>query len=241
MFHRQILSKGCFMVDKKKIRLKMSLIINIIIIILESAGTVICASNAGLEMFRFYTTDSNIFNLTVCIVFVFFTVRALYSKTKRDIPKAVRILKYISVCSLNVTFLVVVIIFAPALGDGGYGYMLFNGDFLYFHFACPLLSLFSFILFEGGAEFVFGYSLAAIMPTVIYGAAAVLLNILRIMEGPYPFLLVYEQPVYFSVLFFLMILGFTFLSAVIIQKLGSKIASLSKIQTERAPEIKTAQ
>lgn len=40
-----------------------------------------------------------------------------------------------------------------------------------------------------------------------YLAAAVILNILRVMEGPYPFLLVYAQPWYLSVLWCVVILG----------------------------------
>lgn len=63
---------------KRNFRLAMSLIINIVIIVLEIIGTTICANSTGLEMFNFYTTDSNIFALTVCIVFVF-TARSLFS------------------------------------------------------------------------------------------------------------------------------------------------------------------
>ena len=57
----------------RNFRLAMSLIINVIIIVLEIIGTAICAGGTGLEMFSFYTTDSNIFALTVCIVFAFGT------------------------------------------------------------------------------------------------------------------------------------------------------------------------
>ena len=101
---------------KRNFRLAMSLIINIVIIVLEIIGTTICANSTGLEMFNFYTTDSNIFALTVCIVFVFFTARSLFSPQKPDIPKPIKTLKYISVCCLNVTFVVVVTIFAPVIG-----------------------------------------------------------------------------------------------------------------------------
>lgn len=212
------------MVKKRNFRLVMSLLINIIIIILEIIGTSICANATGLEMFSFYTTDSNLFALTVCIVFAFFTARSLFSSKKPDIPKPIKILKYISVCCLNLTFIIVVTIFAPVLGEGGYEYMLFNGDFFYYHFSCPLLSLISFILFEGGTKYEVGYSFIATFPTLIYAVSTVTLNLLNIINGPYPFLMVYEQPVYLSVLWFIFIIDAAFLLSALIQKIGSKFA-----------------
>lgn len=212
----------------RNFRLTMSLIINVIIIVLEIIGTTICAGGTGLEMFSFYTTDSNIFALTVCIVFAFFTARSLFSPKKPDIPKPIRILKYISVCCLNVTFVVVITIFAPVFGEGGYEYMLFNGDFLYYHFSCPLLSLISFVIFEGGTKYDVGLSFAATIPTLIYAVVAVTLNLLNVIEGPYPFLCVYEQPLHLSILWLILFIDIAFLSASLIQKLGSTVAGISK-------------
>ena len=212
----------------RNFKLAMSLIINVIIIILEIIGTTICAGGTGLEMFSFYTTDSNIFALTVCIVFAFFTARSLFSPKKPDIPKPVRTLKYISVCCLIVTFVVVVTIFAPVSGEGGYEYMLFNGDFLYIHFACPLLSLISFVLFEGGTKYDVGLSFAATVPTFIYAVIAVILNLLYVIDGPYPFLCIYEQPLHLSILWLILFIDIAFLSASLIQKLGSTFAGFSE-------------
>lgn len=213
---------------KRNFRLAMSLIINIVIIVLEIIGTTICANSTGLEMFNFYTTDSNIFALTVCIVFVFFTARSLFSPQKPDIPKPIKTLKYISVCCLNVTFVVVVTIFAPVFGEGGYEYMLFNSDFLYFHFSCPLLSLISFVLFEGGTKYNIGLSFAATIPTLIYAVATVSLNLLNVINGPYPFLYVYEQPLHLSILWLILFIDIAFLSASLIQKLGSTFTGFSE-------------
>lgn len=221
--------KGAVIMFKERnFRLSMSLIFNIAIIVLEIIGTVICASNTGIEMFTFYTTDSNLFAMAVSIIYAFYTARCLFSEKKQDIPKPVKTLKYISVCCLNLTFLVVIAIFAPASGEGGYEYMLFNGDFFYFHFSCPLLTLISFILFEGDTQYELSYSFAAVIPTLIYAAAAVALNLLRVIEGPYPFLYVYDQPVTLSVMWFIMIADTAFLSSSLIQKLGSTFACSTK-------------
>ncbi len=213
---------------ERKIKLLMSLLINIAVIGLEITGIVICALNTGLEMFNFYTTDSNLFAMFASIIFAFYTARSLFSKKNFEIPKYVKILKYISVCCLNLTFVVVTAIFAPAFGENGYAYMLFNGDFFYFHFLCPILTLISFILFEGSTEYRLSLSFLAVTPTLLYAACAVTLNLLYLMNGPYPFLHIYEQPVMLSVLWFIMISDASFLSSALIQKLAEFFARLSE-------------
>lgn len=209
---------------ERKIKLLMSLLLNTAVIVLEITGTVICALNTGLEMFTFYTTDSNLFAMVSCIIFACYTARCLFSKENSEIPKSVKTLKYISVCCLSLTFVVVTVIFAPACGEGGYEYMLFNGDFFYFHFLCPVLTLISFILFEGNPEYKLSLSFLAVTPTLVYAAAAVTLNLLCVIDGPYPFLHLYEQPVTLSIMWFIMISDASFLSSALIQKLASVFA-----------------
>lgn len=51
------------------------------------------------------------------------------------------------------------------------------------------------------------FELIALAPTLAYALAAILLNLCRIIEGPYPFLMVYAQPWYASVMWCIVILG----------------------------------
>ena len=50
----------------------------------------------------------------------------------------------------------------------------------------------------------------AIYFTLIYAAIFITLNILKVYEGPYPFLMVYKQPVYMSIIWFILIVGGAF-------------------------------
>lgn len=51
----------------------------------------------------------------------------------------------------------------------------------------------------------------------------IVLNVLKIVEGPYPFLLVYKQPVVHSILWTVVILAITYAIALILKKVNGKV------------------
>ena len=77
---------------------------------------------------------------------------------------------------------------------------------LYTHTLCPLIAFFAFEIF---APKKFGWRdvWMATGLTLVYGVVIVVLNILRVIEGPYPFLMVYKQPVVMSVVWIAVIVG----------------------------------
>ena len=89
--------------------------------------------------------------------------------------------------------------------------MLLTGTMLFTHLLCPAAALMSFLLLEHRPGLGRKAALTAMIPTAVYAAVAVLLNLLRIWKGPYMFLLVYEQPVWASVLWGIVILGGAYL------------------------------
>ena len=64
----------------------------------------------------------------------------------------------------------------------------------------------------------------AVIPTLIYAIIALILNLARRMDGPYPFLRVYRQPVSASAFWFAAILGGNYLIALAVRAMakGSK-------------------
>lgn len=85
--------------------------------------------------------------------------------------------------------------------------MLCEGSMLYQHTLCPILAVFSFLVFEIEDKLPKTDMLKALIPTLVYALIAIMLNICRVIEGPYPFLMVYSQPWYISVLWCVIILG----------------------------------
>ena len=78
---------------------------------------------------------------------------------------------------------------------------------LYHHLLCPLAAFFGFILFEKEPPLHRRDVLLPTVLTLIYAVVLIVLNIVRVVEGPYPFLRVYAQSVWVSILWALVILG----------------------------------
>ncbi len=189
----------------ERAKLKAALAVNLLIVILEILAFSRSLPVYGMRIFVYYTEDSNLLSLIASIVFTASSGLALRNG-KDSVPASVRTLRYVATCCLTVTFLTVTFVFAPMIGKGGIRMMLLSGAMLFTHLLCPVAAVLSFLLLEHRPVLMKKTAWIALIPTVLYAAVAVLLNILRVWKGPYMFLLVYEQPVWASVLWGIMIL-----------------------------------
>lgn len=103
-----------------------------------------------------------------------------------------------------------------------YGYLLFRNELLYHHLLCPILSIITFIYFDDIKNYTKLDNLLASLVTLIYGIVLIILNILKIVDGPYPFLQVYKQPAIVSIIWAVTILSITYLIALILRILNNK-------------------
>lgn len=188
---------------------------------MEIIGLVATIQTHGASLFMYYTEDSNIFALIACSLYAISVLRCLVKKEPHP-PIRMKLLKYTATCCLAVTFTVVICVLAPPMGAEGFKMMLFGGSMLYHHFLCPVLALISFIFFETEPSLEKRYTLYALIPTITYALVSVVLNIAHVMVGPYPFLLVYRQPVYMSCVWFVIIIGGAYLMACLIRKLNNR-------------------
>ncbi len=174
-----------------------AILCNAVIVALEAVASIISTINGGWGQFQYYTQDSNYFAMAVSILFLIFAVRR---KKDEPLPDWLLVLRYIATCLLSVTFLVIVFILCPPYGWEGYRYALLNDAQVFEHLLCPILSFVSLLLFEDTPKQK-GAALLATIPTFLYAAVAVSLNVAKIWHGPYPFLYVYEQAWWQSVLY----------------------------------------
>ncbi|MBQ8025575.1 MAG: hypothetical protein IJ259_04050 [Oscillospiraceae bacterium] len=185
---------------------KAALAVNLLIVLMEIAGICMGFSN-GAKMLVYYTVLSNLFALAACACFVLWAAGVLRAGDREPKPW-ITTLRYLSTGCLTLTFLVVVLVFVPmALPYGGVDALLFKGVNLFHHLLCPVFSFVSFCFLEKGAPRSRRQNVLALIPTVIYAVVLVILNLMRVVRGPYPFLLVYEQPLWASVLWAVVILG----------------------------------
>lgn len=188
---------------EKRRKLILALIINAAIVILELVALALSLMEHGLGNFTFYTQDSNYLAAAASLIYCIHAVKSLRGE---EMPQWVGSLRYISVSCLMVTLFVVLLVLMPMSGENAL-FMLYGGSMLYQHTICPILAAASFFVLEGYEPLPKRAIVKALIPTLAYALAAVVLNVLRVIEGPYPFLMVYAQPWYLSVLWCVVILG----------------------------------
>ncbi|MEA4923117.1 MAG: hypothetical protein VB031_07075 [Eubacteriaceae bacterium] len=217
------------------IKQKISLVLNLAIVVMELMAAYQSFSRNGTGMFRFFTEDSNLLALAACAVCAAATIWALKSprgilftgyRTSigvRKIPGWVYILKYMATVCLALTFIVVIAVLAPVMGGiNGYKTMLLSDSMLFHHLLCPILAFVSFVFFENEHHFKKRTALIAVMPVCLYAAIFITLNAKGIADGPYMFLKVNDQPIYMSVIWFAAIVGGAFMLALGLGRLNRK-------------------
>ena len=98
--------------------------------------------------------------------------------------------------------------------------MLCTCSMLYHHLLNPLAAIFSFVLLERTPRLPRSTVKWALLPTVLYGGIVLWLNIQRVVDGPYPFMKVYDQSVQASVLWCIAILLMNYFYAWLLWKLN---------------------
>lgn len=197
----------------KNSKLYCAFIINILIIIMELFAFLVCYKESGFACFKYYTQDSNLFLMFTSLLYV---ISLLICDKK--IPHFVSLLKYAATTSVVITFLTVVTILAPVMG--GYKAMLLDGTMLIHHLICPIFAFVTFVFFEKHNLNGLKDALISMIFTCLYGIIAVTLNILKIMDGPYPFLKVYDQTILMSIFWLILMMGSSYLITVLIGNLN---------------------
>ncbi len=193
---------------------KIGLFLNLIIIVLEVIGLYLSVGMLKEQLFLYYTQDSNIFLLIASLLYVI--------NYNKDNKKYVSLLKYGATLSVMVTFIVVILVLGP-MTNLTYKWLLFDSANLYFHTLCPLLALAAFLFFDdldikGNTD-----SLWAMGFTFAYSVVIIILNLIKVVDGPYPFLHLYSNPIYVSIMWFIILECGTFALAKILEIGKNKI------------------
>ena len=95
---------------------------------------------------------------------------------------------------------------------------MFTNTFLVFHTICPILSFISYVFYEEGSKNKY----LGLIFTIIYSVILIVLNLLDLIVGPYPFLEVKKQSILMVSTWGLIILGGSYLIGVLIYKLNKQ-------------------
>ena len=170
--------------------------VNLILVILETVAFAhdIYAFRFGL--FEWYTVDSNVLQFVVSVWVICCVLR------NKQFPLILTVAHFISAVGLTVTFLIAAFVLAP---EGGIAYYFLNDVAPINHFIGPLLSVISLLFLEKTERLSLSIIIWPVVASLTYGAIALVLNAVRIMDGPYFFLKVYEQSAGVIILWFAII------------------------------------
>ena len=190
----------------------INLTINLMMVILEILGFILVFKEMGLTSLEYYTEDSNLLLLISSLMLSIFLL------TNKELPSWFKSLRYVSIVSTTLTLIIVLTVLSWTTDFGLY-HLLFGGSMLYHHTLCPILAIISFVIEKyDNLNVIHGLYF-----TIIYAIIMIILNILKIVEGPYPFLLVYNQPVIHSVIWTIVILAITYAIALVLKKVNGKV------------------
>lgn len=190
----------------------VNITINILIIILEIIGFILVFNELGIVSLEYYTEDSNLLLLVSSSIFLMFLLR------NKELPSWFKSLRFASIVSTTLTLIIVLTVLSWTTDLGLY-HLLFGGSMLYHHTLCPVLAIFAFMIEKYDELNV----IHGLYFTIIYAIIMISLNILKIVEGPYPFLLIYKQPVIHSVIWTIVILAITYAITLILKKVNGKV------------------
>ena len=201
------------------VRRLLSIALNLFIVWAEPIALPMSWDWGKEQMFIFYTEDSNILSACICAMVAVGQLVCIF--TGRELPRWLHTLKYIATCCLTMTFLTVVFVLGPMYEDGnGWYIMLFTDSMLYHHFLNPVMAILSLVLFERLPRLPLRQVWWALVPTILYGLYDLHGNITGTIDGPYPFMRVYDQTIQETLMWFTIILVTNLLYAFLLWWLG---------------------
>ena len=104
-----------------------------------------------------------------------------------------------------------------------YGYVFLYKSLVFEHLICPILSVVVFIFFDDISPLTLRDNFIGLNFTFVYTVILVVLNILDIVVGPYPFLRFKSQSIFVSFVWFLLFGFLTYVIALFLRKVKQKV------------------
>lgn len=173
---------------------KLALGSNILLIVLAGLG--LYFSIVDKNAFLYYSDNAGMFALSSSIIYVIVVL------TKKEPNFLSLALRYVSTTCLVLT-LVGTFYVATTTGEN-YLDSFIKGSHLFNNLLCPIVSFVSFTMFEGDRRLNKKKTIwYALIPTVIYGIIMLVCNVSNTFTGPYSFMMINDNPVYVSVIVFI--------------------------------------
>lgn len=196
-----------------------AILINLFIVVSELVMIIKRMQSADVLAFSYYTILSNLMAMAAGIIFLIHA----FSGSER-LKYARTMLRYYATCMLAFTFIIVISVLTPmcfyARLDPSFLYL--ENAALFLHVINPALSFVSFVFLEDNSTLKKDHPAFMLLISFCYTVVLIILNILRIVDGPYPFFQVYNNPVWATILWIVGLAGFDYLINYLIYRVGTR-------------------
>ena len=200
-----------------------SVIVNAMIIGFGLTAMIIAVINnfdgMNTNMLIMFTNDSNVILLLSSVIMLVLGIKGICKKTY-EFSIWARIIRLCGVLGTTLTFLIVMFYLLPIFGTA----MISWYSMTALHIICPVLGLVSFLFFEHGKPIKIKFSVIGIIPIIVYAITIIPLVALNVISAPYPFLDIYNQAVFVSILWFAGILGCSYLLSLLLVFLNNLLS-----------------
>lgn len=164
-----------YIVKKRNFRETLQVGFNVLLIVFVGTGIKIMMSNqqesaaltsTGIGNLKYFTVLSNILCGIIAVLWV-----VLYILDK----KLPAVWKLVSSSAVVLTMIIIAAFLAPLYPDLN----LYEGSNRYFHLIVPLIALAEFVLMETKTEIPFKYTFVAAVPSLLYGMAYLVNNLVN--------------------------------------------------------------
>jgi len=138
----------------------------------KSAGNL---QDMKFKCFRYFTVDSNVLVALFALPLLFFSGVTMFGGKSFSVSTSVLLLKFVGTVSVCVTFLTVVFFLVPTTGKEG----MYDGSNFYMHLLVPIISILSFVFFDGHTSISWKQAWLGVVPVLLYGIVYLYMVIIR--------------------------------------------------------------
>ena len=185
-----------------------AIIINLFIFVAELIIVITNLPIRGGSALVYYTTLSNLMGMAAAFIFLWSAFSGFRSLNKTRI-----LLRFYATCMLSFTMTVVFFVLIPMAlyADMNPVFLLTEDTALIHHIINPVLSLISFIIFENNRALKKAQPFVMLCLTLCYAFIMLFFNIIKRVDGPYPFFQVYQYPAWQIVIWFAVLCSVSYL------------------------------
>ncbi len=163
---------------------KTALVLNVFVAVFGIIGVFSGMTEHANGIFAYYAIDAGLFAFIGSLIYLVVAMPGM--GFDGEISPAIQTLRFMTTSCQLLAFAAALVFLLPRAA-GGFSGVFVQGSGLFTQLLGPACGVVSFVFFEEGKFFTWKDAVIALIPTVIYVAATMVLSASGKLKGPYPF------------------------------------------------------